>query len=89
VSRTGPRTEACSTADAKARLAQARKFFDASALVREIEPGGSKAGEALGRLLDMKDSATYGVHNVSRQSLKACLRAARTLLEFAESATRR
>ena len=61
----------------------------AEQLVRQIEPGGAGAAATLRRLLDLKDTAHYGLIPVSRQRLTAALRQARTLVDFAARASRR
>lgn len=130
------RTQSCGRAEARTRLAQAKKFLevaelvatereidesasvaaalavlagiaaadaaccaalgrrsrsqdhrDATALIAEIA-GGSKAGAALGRLLDVKDTAQYGLINLSGQQLSAAVRRARQLVEFADALLR-
>ena len=43
---------------------------------------------ALGRLLDVKDTAQYGLINVSGQQLSAALRRTRRLVEFGEALLR-
>lgn len=47
------------------------------------------AANALRRLLDLKDTAQYGLIHVSKQSLKAALRQAAVVVEFAAAAVRR
>ena len=127
------RTQACGRAEARTRLAQARKFLEVAELVateREIDEsasvaaalavlagiaaadaascgalgrrsrsqdhrdataliaqiaGGNEMATALGRLLDVKDTAQYGLINLSGQQLSATLRRARRLVEFADA----
>ena len=134
--RSGSRTQPCSSAGARSRLTQARKFLDvaelvadedieashsvaaalavlagigaadaaccavlgrrsrpqdhhdAELLVRQLEPGGAAAAATLRRLLDLKDTAHYGLIPVSRQRLTAALRQARSLVDFAARALR-
>jgi hypothetical protein len=136
--RTG-RTQSCSAAAARTRLAHARKFFeaaelvameepdtpesasvaaslavlagiaacdaaccaalgrrsrsqdhhDAEALLDDIAPGGAQAAKQLRRLLNLKDTAQYGLIHVGRQDLRAVLRQSRALLDFAEQVLRR
>ena len=131
------RTQACGTAEARTRLAQARKFLevaelvasedieeshsvsaalavlagiaasdaaccaalgrrsrspdhhDAEELLGQIERGGDAAASTLRRLIDLKDTAHYGLIHVSRQRLTTALRQAHSLVEFAARASRR
>jgi hypothetical protein len=53
-------------------------------LVEDIKPGGKQAANALHRLLSLKDEAHYGLIDVGGQDLKAALRQANDLVEFAE-----
>jgi hypothetical protein len=55
----------------------------AADLVKQIEPGGATAAKALTELLDMKDTAQYGLVNMTSPRVKAALRRARQLIEFA------
>jgi hypothetical protein len=43
---------------------------------------------ALGRLLDVKDTAQYGLISLSGQQLTAAIRRARRLVEFADARLR-
>ena len=47
--------------------------------------GGDKPGDALTQLISLKDTARYGVINISDPELKIAMRRARTLMEFAQS----
>lgn len=78
------------SADAACCLALGERSRDqdhrnATLLVNRIEPGGSEASKHLARLLGMKDKSHYGDRNVSTAELKAAIRAADRLLEFARS----
>jgi hypothetical protein len=53
-------------------------------LVEQVEPGGGSAGKALRRLLDLKDEAHYGLFDISGNDLRAALRQARALVDFAD-----
>jgi hypothetical protein len=53
-------------------------------LVEDVKPGGKQAANALNRLLSLKDEAQYGLIDVGGQDLKAALRRANDLVEFAE-----
>jgi triphosphoribosyl-dephospho-CoA synthetase len=59
---------------------------DAQALLEKVEPDGRQAAESLRRLLDMKDSAQYGVAHLGRERVKAALRQARILVQLAQAA---
>jgi len=58
-------------------------------LVSQVEPGGRGAAATLRRLLDLKDTAHYGLIEVSAQKLKSALRQAAELVDFAETILRR
>ena len=47
--------------------------------------GGEKPADALTRLISLKDTAQYGVINISDAELTIAMRRARTLVEFAQS----
>jgi hypothetical protein len=63
--------------------ARGQDHHEAETLVKQVDPGGPAAATALRRLLDQKDTAHYGLVHVSGQSLKAALRQAQTLVDFA------
>lgn len=52
-------------------------------LVEQVEPGGADAGRALRRVLGLKDEAHYGLFDVSGADLRAALRQAKVLVDFA------
>lgn len=58
-------------------------------LVEDVKPGGKQAANALNRLLSLKDEAHYGLIGVGGQDLKAALRQANDLVEFAEQILQR
>jgi len=138
VTRHSARTQTCNKADARTRLAHARKFFEvaelvaterdvpesasvaasmavlagiaasdaaccaslgrrsrgqdhrqAAELLAQVSPGGGEASKTLSRLLDLKDTAQYGLISVSPQKLTAVLRQAHSLVEFAAATVRR
>ena len=60
----------------------------AETLVREVSPGGTEAANSLRRLLDLKDTAHYGLIDVSGQRLKGALRQADELIRFATAVVR-
>jgi hypothetical protein len=62
---------------------------DAIALLDQITPGGGVAGGHLRGLIDLKDTAHYGLINVSAANLKRALRGASHLLTFAEEVVQR
>jgi hypothetical protein len=61
----------------------------AIALVERVTPGGTRAAQALNRLLSLKDEAQYGLFDVGGQDLKSALRQAKELVRFAEETLRR
>lgn len=60
-----------------------------AALLRQIVPAGDRAAKALIELLNLKDSAQYGLIPVTRRELTAALRRAAALLDFAGEVVRR
>lgn len=128
------RTQICGTAQARTRLAQARKFLeaaqlvasedvdeslsvaavlagivasdaaccralgrrsrggdhrDAAVLLSEIHAGGESAARALLALIDLKDTAHYGLIHITRRRLTAANRRASLLVSFAENVLHR
>lgn len=71
------------------RRSRSQSHRDAADLVAQVEPGGGSAAATLRRLLDLKDTAHYGLIAVSGQRLKRALRQAADLVEFAETILRR
>jgi hypothetical protein len=71
------------------RRSRSPNHHDAEPLVAQIESGGAAAASSLRRLLDLKDTAHYGLIPVSRQRLTAALRQARSLVEFSANVSRR
>jgi hypothetical protein len=69
--------------------ARGQDHREAIRLLEQVEPKGDDAAKSLRRLLDLKDTAQYGLIHVSQQNLKAALRQAGTLLGFAEGILRR
>ncbi|MGC2373516.1 MAG: hypothetical protein WA484_06555 [Solirubrobacteraceae bacterium] len=69
------------------RRSRSQDHHDAERLLTEVVPGGRDAAKELRRLLDLKDTAQYGVMHVSTTELPAALRRARSLVRFADSAT--
>ncbi len=62
---------------------------DAEALLEEITPGGKRAASQLRQLIDIKDTARYGLVSVTAPQLKRSLRQAQHLVEFAGEVLRR
>lgn len=52
-------------------------------LIELVEPGGPDAGKTLRRLLGLKNEAHYGLFDVSGSDLRAALRQADSLVDFA------
>jgi HEPN domain-containing protein len=71
------------------RRSRGQDHHQAEDLVVEITPGGEDAAKALRRLLSLKDEAQYGFYAVSGTDLKAAVRQARKLVDFAEDVVRR
>lgn len=70
------------------RRSRGQDHAQALDLVQQISPGGFEAAKHLGRLLDIKDTAHYGVIHVSGTELKSALRNAQALVKFAEAQLR-
>jgi hypothetical protein len=51
--------------------------------LERVTPGGRQAANSLGRLVDLKDEAHYGLFDVAAKDLKAAMRQASSLVEFA------
>jgi hypothetical protein len=71
-----------------ARRARGQDHRQAGDLLEQIEPLGRNAAKALRELIDLKDTAHYGVVHITRPKLAAALRRARQLVEFATSTVR-
>lgn len=71
------------------RRARGQNHRDACALVAQIAPGGRRAASRLQRILDLKDEAHYGFFGVGGTHLRAALRQADALVEFADTVLRR
>ncbi len=70
------------------RRSRGEDHREAAALLREIA-GGDRAAKALLDLLNLKDTAQYGLIPITGRELSTSLRRARTLLEFASERLRR
>jgi len=62
---------------------------EAAALLRQIVPAGDRAAKALTDLLNLKDTAHYGLIPITQRQLTTTLRRARTLLDIAADVVRR
>jgi hypothetical protein len=62
---------------------------EAAALLHQIVPAGDRAATAFIDLLNLKDTAHYGLIPITRRELTAALRRATTLLDFAGETLRR
>jgi hypothetical protein len=62
---------------------------EAAALLRQIVPGGDRAAKALIELLNLKDTAQYGLIPITRRELTTALRRAKRLHDFADEVLRR
>lgn len=71
------------------RRCRGQDHREAAALLEQVAPGGKAAARTLSRLLTLKDEAHYGLFDVSGQNLKAALRQASSLAEFAGDVLRR
>ena len=71
------------------RRARGQAHRDALTLLEQVTPNGAEAAKSLRRLLDLKDTAHYGLIHVSQQNLKAALRQAAALVQFAGTVARR
>ena len=78
---------ACCTA--LGRRSRSQNHHDAERLIEQIDPGGPEATKALRRLLSFKDTAHYGVKHIRGQELRALLRGAESVVEFARDVVRR
>jgi hypothetical protein len=67
------------------RRSRGQDHRQAVALLAEVEPGGPEAARHLERLLDLKDSAHYGVIFVTPAELRRALRGSAQLLSHAKA----
>lgn len=65
------------------RRSRGQDHREAPALLRQIVPAGDRAADALVALLNLKDTAQYGLIPITQRELTAALRRARSLLDFA------
>lgn len=71
------------------RRSRSQDHKAAVALLRQVEPVGSEAAARLDRLLDLKDTAHYGVIYVSATDLRTAMRNAKDLVTFSAAILRR
>lgn len=65
------------------RRSRGQSHHSAEMLLQQIVPEGTKAAQALSRLIDLKDAAHYGLINLTPPKLKNALRDATQLIDFA------
>ena len=65
------------------RRSRGQDHRQAADLVEQIEPDGAAAAKTLRELLDMKDTAHYGLVHIGAPKLKTAVRRAGSLVEFA------
>jgi hypothetical protein len=61
---------------------------EAAALLERVTPEGRQAANSLGRLVDLKDEAHYGLFDVAAKDLTSALRQASSLVQFASEVLR-
>jgi hypothetical protein len=71
------------------RRSRGEDHREAADLLNQIVPAGDRAAKALVELLNLKDTAQYGLIPITRRELTRTLRRARTLLGFAGDVLRR
>jgi len=71
------------------RRSRGEDHREAAALLRQIVPDGDRAAKALIELLNLKDTAQYGLIPITPSQLTTTLRRTRTLLDFAGEVLRR
>jgi hypothetical protein len=71
------------------RRSRGEDHREAAALLRQIVPGGDRAAMALVELLNLTDTAQYGLIPITRRELTVALRRANGLLKFAGDVLRR
>jgi hypothetical protein len=65
------------------RRSRGEDHREAAALLRQIVPAGDRAARALVELLNLKDTAQYGLIPITPRELTTALRRARILRDFA------
>lgn len=71
------------------RRSRGQDHREAAVLLRQIVPAGAQAARALIELIDLKDTAQYGLIPISQRELLTALRRAKGLVEFAGDVLRR
>jgi hypothetical protein len=71
------------------RRSRGQDHRDAATLLEQVAPGGDHAASSLRRLLQLKDEAHYGLFDIGGQDLKAALRQARRMVDFAMETVQR
>ena len=71
------------------RRSRGEDHREAAALLRQIVPDGDRAAKALVDLLNLKDTAQYGLIPITQRELTTTLRRAKTLLDFSADVLRR
>lgn len=71
------------------RRSRSQNHHDAEALLIQIVPDGKTAAAKLRSLITLKDTAHYGLIDVSAQKLTAALRQATQLVDWSQSVVRR
>ena len=71
------------------RRSRGEDHREAAALLRQIVLAGDRAAKALIELLNLKDTAQYGLIPITGRELTMALRRAKTLLDFAGEVLRR
>ena len=71
------------------RRSRGEDHREAAALLREIVPDGTRAAKAMVELLNLKDTAQYGLIPITPRELTTTLRRARILLDFAAGVLRK
>jgi hypothetical protein len=66
------------------RRSRSDNHRDAAELLSQIAPDGKNAGQAMRRLIGLKDSAHYGFLSLGAGELKHAMRQAGDLVDFAE-----
>jgi hypothetical protein len=86
-----PKQQATSSRSSRAlgRRSRGEDHREAAVLLDQIVPDGKEAAKALIALIDVKDTAHYGLIHVTRRQLTIVLRRGRKLVDFAEDVLRR
>ncbi len=71
------------------RRSRGEDHRDAAALLSQIVPDGGRAADALSELINVKDTAQYGLIPTTGRQLTTTLRRAKLLLDFASNVLRR